>query len=158
MNPKIIKNTFIEKIFLKNIKEDQLLLKKLIYYTYDYFYKFEKLKLNKEKLLKMLLKKFADKNNIYFIIKEKESIIGFVHTYVGKKYIDLCLIYIEKKFRCKGIGQIVINELKKYFKRQFKNRKIKYFRVEINSNNNNSQKFFEKLGAKKKSLVYLLKI
>lgn len=149
---------FFQKISLNKIKKNKILLQEIISYIYDYFSKFENLKLNKVKLRKILLEKIADKRNIYFIIKNNENTIGLVHIYLVKQYIDLCLIYLKKEFRNKGIGQKIVNDLRRYFRKRLKDKKIKYFRIEINSKNYFSQKFFEKLGAQERNKTYLLKI
>lgn len=156
MEQKVSNLASVEKITLKNFKQDKTLLSKFVNYIYDYFYKFEKIKLQKNDIKKQVLKKITDKNNVYFAIRENKKTVGLVHLYLSKKYIDLCLIYIEKQYRGKGIGKQVINYLRRYFKKLSK--KIKYFRIEIDSKNYYSQEFFKKLGAKEKSVIYLLKI
>lgn len=148
----------IKKLLTNDISDKNSLLKKLVSYIYDYFWEFEKKRLNKKKLFGILLKKIKNKNNFYFLILKEKRIIGFVHIYKTKKFLDLCLIYIEKGFRRKGIGRKVISYLKDYFKKKLINKKIKYFRIEINSKNYSSQKFFKKLGAEEESRIYFLKI
>ncbi len=148
----------VKKILLSEVRRNKQLLNNLIDYIYNYFYEFEDIKLNKIKLAKILLTKFKDKNNLYFIIKKNNSNIGMVHTYISNKYVDLCLIYLDKQFRGQGIGIKVIKYLKKYFKQKLSKTRRQFFRIEIKVDNFYSHKFFKKLKAKTKSIIYLLKI
>lgn len=148
----------VERVSLVEIKKDRQLLNNLIDYIYDYFYTFENTKINKRKLIKILFAKLEDKNNLYFIIKKNNANIGMVHTYLSRKYVDLCLIYLDKQFRGQGVGVKVIKYLKKYFKQKLKKNHSQFFRIEIQVSNFYSHRFFQKLRAKMQSIMYLLAI
>lgn len=91
----------------------------------------------KKRVLKILEKK--RKNSKFLIAKIKNRIIGFMVTGIHKppaycreeKIGEIYQAYIAKKYRKKGIGKLLFEELLKWFRK----RKIKFVEVSVDSRN-----------------------
>jgi ribosomal protein S18 acetylase RimI-like enzyme len=95
----------------------------------------------KEKLRKRLLQRLSKKrrNSKFLVAKIRNQVVGFfiggIHKswpYCREKKIgEIYQAYVDRKFRKKGIGKLLFQELLKWFKK----RKIKFIEVEVDSRN-----------------------
>jgi len=76
-----------------------------------------------------------------------------VHQF-APHHADLVLIFLLPTYRRQGIGKEALEKLKKWLRKK----RITHLRIEIEKNNNASQIFFQKNGAKIKSYLLELKL
>jgi ribosomal protein S18 acetylase RimI-like enzyme len=106
----------------------------------------------KKQLRKSFLKSVSKKrrNRKFLVAKIKNRVIGFFIGGIHKslpfcreeKIGEVYRAYVDKKFRGKGIGKLLFEELLKWFKR----RKIKFVEVEVDSRNKIGIKAYKKYG------------
>lgn len=90
-----------------------------------------------------------DKNQLGFIAKEKNKIIGFAYGYIqyrpdGKIMFYLYAIDIDKNYQGKGYGTCLMNFIKEYIK------SIGCYKMYLSTNKSNISacKCYEKIGCK----------
>ncbi|MBW2992347.1 GNAT family N-acetyltransferase [Candidatus Woesearchaeota archaeon] len=99
-------------------------------------------------------KKYIRSNNWCVIVAEENNTpMGFGAAYVWKlppkwsytKNIGyLRMMYVDKKYRGKGVGKSIVKEIIKWFKKK----NIKEMRTSVYSKNIPTKKFYERLGFK----------
>ncbi|BCX16059.1 MAG: hypothetical protein KatS3mg098_288 [Candidatus Parcubacteria bacterium] len=140
----------------KTIVDNKNDLEKLVNFVYSYFTKIEKKKISLERIKDGILKNLKNHRHVYFFILWDNYPIGMLHLFLGEKFTDLCLIYLEKEFRRKGLGSFVFNLLKNFLEENRLTKKP--LCIEINKNNKASQRFFSKMGAKLESVIYFYQL
>lgn len=132
-------NIKIKKATLQDVDGIIVMLKQICDYEHklDKYYKpFSKYK----DLDKVVIKSLKDKNTIVFVAKSDKQVIGYSEGTIEKApnyasisckigYIDT--IIIDDKYRGKGIGKKILNELMKWFE----GKKIKNIELEVNAYN-----------------------
>ena len=96
-------------------------------------------------------------NGKIFIAEDDRNIIGCCitflddiknhHYYVDMKNVYIESLYIDEKYRRKGIGRILFEEVKKYAKEQ----NCKSIELEVWEFNESAKKFYENLGMKRRT-------
>jgi len=102
-----------------------------------------------EKLRKKDFRKdIISKNNYWVVVEEEGKIAGFGNAEIKKNYNEkngmITMIYVDDKFRRRGIGTIIVKELIKWLK----NKKVKNIESAAYINNKPSIKMQTKLGFK----------
>lgn len=87
----------------------------------------------------------SSKFNFIYIFSKNKNDIGLVRLDLVKNLYFISYL-IDKKFRNKGLGYIMLKKFLTFF---YKKKKIKNFYAKVKSNNISSIKIFEKLGFRK---------
>lgn len=102
-------------------------------------------------------KGLKSKNNYWIVLEDSNSIVGFGNAEIKKNYDykegTITMVYIDRKFRKKGLGRMVIKRLILWLK----GKKVKYIEAGFYSNNKPSIKLFKKLGFNPISLKMRIK-
>jgi L-amino acid N-acyltransferase YncA len=85
------------------------------------------------------------KKHYWIVAEENKEIIGFGQAWIKNKDTGITeSVYVDKKYRKKGIGNKIMKELIKWLKKQ----KLKYIESSCFIENKPSYKLHEKLGFK----------
>ncbi len=85
------------------------------------------------------------KKHYWIVAENNNEIIGFGQAWIKNKDTGITeSVYVYRKFRKKGIGKKIMNEMIKWLKKQ----KLKYIESSCYINNKSSTKLHEKLGFK----------
>ena len=111
---------------------------------------------------KFLNKEIKDKNSKYIIAEINKTIIGHIGGRIEDRPPDLAIkkngfileATVTKKYRKKGIGKKLTNELLKWFK----SKKMKFVMLRTHSKNTSSIKAWEKIGFKENLKLMIKKI
>ena len=95
---------------------------------------------SKEAILNQLI---HEKYSYYFVIID-EQICGYVGLALKDKYLFLSKLYLLKDFRHKGIGNLVIQEIKQIAQKE----KFKSIQLTVNKYNTNTIEAYKKYGFK----------
>lgn len=96
----------------------------------------------------ILKSELENPNSKYIVAKMEETIIGFAGIIDTLDQMEITNIVVRKDMRNKGIGNILLNKLIQLSKGNQKNTIF----LEVNSNNLNAIKLYEKNGFKKVGL------
>lgn len=109
----------------------------------------------KKTIIKEFRKEIKSKKNNWIVVEENCQIAGFGNAEIkkDKRYGMITMVYIDKKFRRRGIGIKISRKLIKWLK----SKKVKYIESSAYINNKPSIKMQEKLGFKPISLKMRLK-
>ena len=124
---------------------------KKIYTKDDKFYNKE-IKNVKQIWVKFIKKNVNNKDFLILIVYDGKKPIAYcislikknIPIYKIKKYGYVSDLYVDKKYRGKGIGKKLLKKSKEFFRKN----KLKFMSLEINHNNDPSIKFYEKYGFK----------
>lgn len=100
------------------------------------------------------------RNTKAFIATERKDTLGFIMGYIERKPFYavnrgyICDIYIEKKYRHKGIGEALMEHMLNWFKK----RRINDIELNVYSKNIKALKIYKHLGFKEFDKVMRLKI
>ncbi|MBE6152823.1 MAG: GNAT family N-acetyltransferase [Firmicutes bacterium] len=90
-----------------------------------------------------------DDKNCILVVEENNKIIGYLYGFIqnnGDTYINdvaqLDTIFIDEKYRKLGIGNALIEEFKKWTKKQH----VKYIELKVCNNNVNAISLYKKIG------------
>ncbi len=127
----------------------------------DKFYK-SSCKEYKKDYKKWLLKIFNKRNSKILIAKKGKRIIGYGIASIKKskeysiidKIGKINQIFIEKKFRRKGIGK----EILKRFLEWFNSKNIKYVQLNVDARNKGAINFYKKFGFEELQKIMMKKI
>lgn len=117
----------------------------------DNFYYVPFNNLTKIKFKKYLTKAIKLNNPCLLIAKIDKEIIGFITFSISKssyfdsnieKYGEIIELYVDQKYRRKGIGNLLMSETEKFFKKQ----NIKILKLQVSSFNQNTIEFYNHLG------------
>jgi ribosomal protein S18 acetylase RimI-like enzyme len=97
-------------------------------------------------------KSFSKKNHVFFIAEIDGNPVGYAYGLIEKSpyWIEpnlkgyLCDVLIRKGFRGKGIGEMLVNQMEKYFKKN----KVHWLMLGVYSKNSNAKKVWKGLGFK----------
>lgn len=116
-----------------------------------------------KKRKKSILYSLNDKKTIILIVKENDKIVGMISGLIIKIKNDLFLnsrifgylqyLFVEKKFRGKGIA----NKLKKELFNWFKKKKCDFIRIEVGSTNP-AKKIYKKWGFEEDAVKMIRKL
>ncbi len=104
---------------------------------------------------KFVTQQIKSKKGLVLIAYHQEKPVGYCLSLIKKnipifeikEYGYISDLYVKNAYRRKGIGKKLIDESKKFFKKQ----KIKYLELTTNHNNYESIKFYQKYGFKEYS-------
>ncbi len=115
------------------------------------------LKKFKKERIKGWKKELKSKNNYWIVLEDNNFILGFGNAEIKKNYSHkegtVTMVYIDKKFRRKGLGKKITKKLILWLKEQ----KVKNIEAGIYYNNLPSMNMCKKLGFKPISLKMRLK-
>lgn len=103
-----------------------------------------------------------NKNSYYYLIEDKERIIGFIYGFIEKLPNDCTLrkmghlvsLYVSPKYRSKGYSIKLVNP----FFSWLKNNKIKYCRLEVKAMNYKMISIIKKIGFKEYKINFIKKL
>ena len=102
-------------------------------------------------------KEFDSKENYWIVLEKNNIILGFGNAEVKKNYDYkegmITMVYVDRKFRKKGIGEKILKELILWLKKK----SVRYIEAGLYWKNIPSRKLNEKLGFKPISLKMRLK-
>jgi ribosomal protein S18 acetylase RimI-like enzyme len=126
--------------------EKYLILKKEEEINYFKIIKQESPKISKNEYKKEFLDLINKENNILFIAEEKKEFMGFINGRIEKygdsKWTEMDVLFVSEKHRKKGIGKALTIKLERYAKLK----KCKKIKLEVNKENKNAIKLYEKNG------------
>lgn len=98
----------------------------------------------------------VSKDSHIFVFEEDDKILGFIISEISSdldhSFGVICDILIQKDARCKGIGTLLINNALDFFKEN----NIDQIFIESGLNNKLAHNFFENIGFKCVSKVFML--
>ena len=80
----------------------------------------------------------------YYTVNENEDILGYIAIKKEEKLLFLSKLYIDKKYRGKGVSRVVFEFLKEYIS----DNRLKGVYLTVNKNNNNSIEVYKHFGFK----------
>lgn len=85
-----------------------------------------------------------DKNRLIYICKYNNIIVGYIYVYKENTLAVIDALYVEKKFRNKGLA----TKLLKYALAWIKDKKCQFVEVSVIVANTEAKKLYEKIGFK----------
>lgn len=151
----------IRKIKTDDIKQIQLLQKKLNNFRKNIFSKENKAFHKRKNPEDLLSEKELKKNIIFVVTNDKNKIIGFVigslderknHKLNKLGYIEE--LFVKEEYRKQGLAQKLLEELEK----EFKKKKCNHMTTHTDAENNLSQSLYTKIGMNKTTVEFWKKI
>jgi ribosomal protein S18 acetylase RimI-like enzyme len=136
----------------------------LMQYHLNYFPDFYKFKKNHISLMKKHFKKnIVSKKSLVFVAEESEKLIGYVmisvgkfrpYIYLWKKEARLDDLFVDEKYRGKGVAKKLFNIAKKFAKEN----NVDYLKFNVDVKNERANNFYDKFGALEFRTIRLVKI
>jgi ribosomal-protein-alanine N-acetyltransferase len=89
-----------------------------------------------------LLKQFSRDNYYGFVIKAEDTIVGFIYGSVLFEDAEIYKVAVHPSWRCKGLGQRLVDEATAYFK----NQSVERVFLEVRAGNAAARGLYEKNG------------
>lgn len=111
---------------------------------------------------KFLNKSIKDRNSLVLIAQDNNKYIAYsialikknIPVFFIKKYGHIYDLYVDKKYRSKGVGRKLMNKTKEFLKKK----KIKFISLEVIHNNSAAIKFYENYGFKEYHKIMRMRI
>lgn len=111
---------------------------------------------------KAAAKDIRKRNEYYFVADDNGNIAGYIELCIKKnhkifkvrKYGYINSIVVDRKYRGKGIARMLVNHSARFFRQK----KLKYLRLNVYFSNKAAQKVWSKIGFRNESMFMLKKI